>query len=557
MPAFLLRPVPALRLSAMVGLLVWAASRAVVAVEPIGAGQVHPLELLALDDERMLFSALGRDWDISLEPRSLLSAAVLADIGDRELPRLLGGRVVGDTRSWVRLARTAERLSGHLFADDTLYRIEPPTPDEGYRLIRVGRDLVPSRLRPRARDGAPLVSRAMRIGIVIDSRYDERSDGAGLARALGIMNGVDGLYRDQLGLAVVIDQVRVHDDPESDPMRTRGGTVEEVLTAFRDVRRDDPGLSDDLALVHLFSGHEDPDEVIGLGWIDTVCRLDGYDVSMSTPFPFDTLLSAHEIAHNLGALHDEDPRCAVGPDGTIERGVMEERLSGTTTGEFSACSLERLQRTLGADCFVDSLDLALDVRATLGIEAAQRLVAVRVVNTDPWRTARAVSTRARFPDGTVLSDASAGCAVEGTLLACEHGDVAPEATSAVAVLATLGPGAGAAELAATITHGTRVDSEPGNDRVSLRLRDIGVPGSQTAMAIPAESTVVDAAPIVAHEPPADEALRADDGTVAGGGSAGGGGDGGRALLSLLAAVVLVRRRSRQRAGGAQRSRSTE
>ena len=542
-------------------------------VPPVAAGAagtgddavVHPLVLLAADDARLAFSALGRDWEIALEPRELLSPAARAELADTDLPRLYGGHVIGDGSSWVRVSRDADRLSGHLFTDGELYRIEPPpdgSPDPsfdatgesanpgseggGYRLLRVGTG-AGAALLPRAAS-APAVSRAMRVGIVVDSRYDEHHGGRGLARALGVMNGVDGLYRDQLGLAVVVERVRVHDDPASDPVRTRGGTIEEVLTAFRGIRLGDPGLPADLALVHLFSGHETSDDVVGLGWIDTVCRVDGYDVSMATPFAFDTLLSAHEIAHNLGALHDEDPLCAARDGGAPPGGLMEERLSKTTVTGFSACSLERLRRALGADCLLDSLDLALDVLvsptdAPDGVSGEWRL-AVGVTNGDPFRTASAVRTRTRLPADAVIVGASAGCLASGELLVCEHGDIAPEADATVAVRVTL-PDGGAREAVVVIVPGTFVDSDPANDRVTLEL---GAPLAMPAARRPADD--------------GDGAPPADAGTTpgAGGGSAEGDTEGeggaGRAGAPLLAALVALAWR-RGRRGVPYRSRSTE
>ena len=532
-------------------------------VPPVAAGAagtgddavVHPLVLLAADDARLAFSALGRDWEIALEPRELLSPAARAELADTDLPRLYGGHVIGDGSSWVRVSRDADRLSGHLFTDGELYRIEPPpdgSPDPsfdatgesanpgseggGYRLLRVGTG-AGAALLPRAAN-APGVSRAMRVGIVVDSRYDEHHDGRGLARALGVMNGVDGLYREQLGLAVVVERVRVHDDPASDPVRTRGGTIEEVLTAFRGIRLGDPGLPADLALVHLFSGHETSDDVIGLGWIDTVCRVDGYDVSMSTPFAFDTLLSAHEIAHNLGALHDEDPLCAASDDGTPSGGLMEERLSKATVTEFSACSLERLRRALGADCLLDSLDLALDVLvspadAPGGVPEEWRL-AVGVTNEDPFRTASAVRTRTRLPAGGRVVEASAGCSASDELLVCEHGDIAPEADTTIAVRVTL-PDGGARDVVVAIDPGTFVDSDPANDRVTLAL---GAPTAMPAVRRPADDG--DGAPL------ADAGAMPGAGGGAGDGTEGEGGIGraGAPLLAMLATLARGRRRRR-------------
>ena len=81
----------------------------------------------------------------------------------------------------------------------------------------------------------------------MDSRFNEFHNGRGLARALTIINGVDGLYQSQFGLALIVDSIRVYDDPTTDPLREQPGDVTTLLSAFRSARLTDIELS----LIHI------------------------------------------------------------------------------------------------------------------------------------------------------------------------------------------------------------------------------------------------------------------------------------------------------------------
>lgn len=546
---------------------------------PLSSGDaVQAVIIIENTDESLIFSALGRDWSIALEPQALLSPAaraeLAAELADADLPGFYGGQVVGEPGSWVRFARQNGRLTGHVASDGVLHRLLPPPTSSngtgsngagqaleatGYRLVRVGRGALQgdfsssTAARPTTRasaigqrEGAPLVTRAMRVGIVVDSLYDADSDGEGLARALVVMNGVDGLYREQLGLAVIVDSVRVHDSAVADPLSALTDTsVDNILATFRRIRQADSRLSEDLALVHLFTGHQDPEAAIGLGWIGTVCRDDGYDVSMSTPFAFDTLLSAHEIGHNLGALHDEDPRCNVAEALLPELGIMEARLSGTTTTEFSACSRQSLEDTLSAECFIDSFDLAIRVGASeTPHEAGQRLV-VQVENRDPWRTASAVTSRLQLPEDSLFAPVTADCTIYGTLLVCRHGDIAPGTeVSITAKIDRLLPG----EIVASLLPGNYHDNAPDNDSMRITLSDIPAPADDAMTPAPSEERVTAASSVALDAVGTSPAATLAQTAVMHGEGAGGSG----ILLAGLLALIGAARRATD-----QVSRSTE
>lgn len=280
------------------------------------------------------------------------------------------------------------------------------------------------------------VTRAMRIGIVVDSRFNEAHQNRGLARALSIINSVDAIYQSQLGIAIIVEGIRVYDDPATDPMRDNSGSVDEILGNFRPIRTADERLPNDLTLVHLFSGHRDPNRVIGLGWISTACRLDGYDLSMSTPFPFDALLAAHEIAHNLGALHDDNPQCTVGVSEQPNT-LMWPELSGSSTATFSSCSILNMQASKHASCNIDNIDVGVRLRTLPSSESLRRSVVIQVTNKDTYQRPTELMSNTVFPIGTIIQDISAGCSVSGTTVNCNHGTLQANSNHSLSVSATL------------------------------------------------------------------------------------------------------------------------
>ncbi len=280
------------------------------------------------------------------------------------------------------------------------------------------------------------VTRAIRMGIVVDSRFNEAHQQRGLARALSIINSVDAIYQSQLGIALIVEAISVYDDPNTDPMRGFNGTVDQLLTSFRSIRLNDPKLPADLGLVHLFSGHRDPDRIIGLGWINTACRVDGYDISMSTPFPFDALLTAHEVAHNLGALHDDHEQCHVDANRSAST-LMWPKLSSDTTAEFSACSIRSVQGAKNASCNINNIDVAVSMNTYPTSETLRRSLVIRVHNNDSLQRASLLTSVTEFPVGTTFSDISAGCQIDGNSAYCDHGSVKAGETHSASVTATL------------------------------------------------------------------------------------------------------------------------
>lgn len=466
-------------------------------------------------------------------------ARVNATEADTALPQLYTGTVTDDPDSWVRLSRevSADQIasfSGQVMAYGTHYELSakddltstrmrqlPPPEEQLADLARAHDYLIfpPRRkvaheflsntsteMRTNVMRNAPAetlhgtlptlqqraslqqlryengieVPGALRIAAVVDSHYNEHHGGRGVSRALSLINVVDGIYQEQFGVALVLDSVIAYTNPATDPMRNQGGAIDNMLESFRVVSQQEPQLRSDLTMVHLFTGLRDPNGVLGLGWIDTACRTDGYNVSLSTPFAYDALLAAHEMAHNLGALHDDNPSC-----NTDRSNIMWPRLSSQTAPAFSQCSLNAVRTGLAASCNLENIDLAIGMQSRTGPDGSGRSMLTFVSNRDPVRSVEKVRSLTRLPSGSRVLDVPDECTVSnlpqsgGPEVVCELGDIEALGSRSVTLLIGLSSEPVAQWARVDVASLVAADSQPSNNRAQLDLRTIGsAPGGQ-------------------------------------------------------------------------------
>ena len=153
----------------------------------------------------------------------------------------------------------------------------------------------------------------------------------------------------------MVDTVVVIDNNDNDPMNLGSVTMEAMMRNFKDYRLASPDLGSDIGMATLFSGNKNNDSALGLAWIGSACRADGYDVSVVTPYKMPSLLSTHEIGHTMGAPHDSDTSCS-----SQNRHIMWPFLSSASGRTFSSCSKEAVADTMAANnCHIDAMDLSL------------------------------------------------------------------------------------------------------------------------------------------------------------------------------------------------------
>ena len=295
--------------------------------------------------------------------------------------RALSGIVMGQPDSWARITLDEQSVRGMIsvfgerhelipavsggslsdFHTLLLGDIDGNTPDEPDHV------LIPPKSEDKLNDylrsvkqaaGVELtpgtVSQVAMIGVVIDSKYNDYHSGQGMNEALSILNTTDGIFREQLGVALKVDTVVVIDSRENDPMNLGSVTMEAMMRNFRDYRMASNDLGSDIGLATLFSGNKNSDAALGLAWIGSACRTDGFDVSVVTPYKMPALLSTHEIGHTLGAPHDSDTPCAA------QNGhIMWPFLSTTSGRTFSSCSKQSFAEIMSANnCHIDAMDLS-------------------------------------------------------------------------------------------------------------------------------------------------------------------------------------------------------
>lgn len=448
----------------------------------------------------------------ALTPAEPLGSATTLAVEDTA--ELFIGVVTDDPESWVRLAREGDQaFSGQIKAYGHYYELKPdhrqrttrlrklpslsvqleslqqfPMPATGldYELHAPPPAIGPLHIRPRDsaqslqqlrfEDGIA-VPGALRIAAVVDSRFNEHHNGRGVTRALSLVNVIDGIYQEQFGVAIVLDSVVAYTDPATDPMRGEDRPVSNILDNFRSVRLQEPQLRPDLTMVHLFTGLRDPQGVLGLGWINTACRTDGYDISVSTPFTYDALLAAHEMAHNLGALHDDSTSCA-----TDRSNIMWPRLSGQTAPSFSQCTLNAVRDSLAAPCNLDNIDLSVNLESQRGPDGSGRLLAVSVINNDPVRDADSVRTLVRLPLGSNVIELPSVCtltlvsAIDGPEVVCEIGDIPPLIGRRLDIVLSLSTTPNPQWTRVDAASLVAADSQPTNNTAQLDLRIIGATG---------------------------------------------------------------------------------
>jgi len=256
-------------------------------------------------------------------------------------------------------------------------------------------------ISPQSADTTGTVTRVARIGVVVDSLFQEAIGGRGLSKAIATINSVDGLYREKFGLALKIDIVVLATDDAT--INLQGPTIEDILTSFVDYRNHSELLPAELSLVHLFSGFDSEGDAVGLAYSGGACRTDGQDVSISRPFRYQVLLAAHEIGHNLGAEHDD----ATTDCSAVRDHLMFSEIDASTTREFSSCSVDTINTNLAqGTCYTTAIDIGLKITQ---LESNQILATV--TNLDSIRAFPSATLHVDLDNATV-AEAPALCELE-------------------------------------------------------------------------------------------------------------------------------------------------
>ena len=285
--------------------------------------------------------------------------------------RAYSGTVQGHENSWARITIFSSRVHGmvsldgqiseikHFLTDSTSDSIEPApgqliattTDAETPESINLSSGIEQSN-QPKT-----TVHAIAPIGVVVDSSFDAYYNGNGLEQALTILNNVDGIYQEQLGIAIQPTVAILLDQTASNTMNLRYASLETAMRTFRQYRLDSPELSQvNLSVSTLFSGNLS-NTMSGLAWIGGACHQEGYDVNVVTPYEYPTRLTAQILGNSLGASKDDGYACA-GQHQSLMWGSHSDRTSAT----FTSCNVESIYQAMKRNyCYTPAIDLAIDI----------------------------------------------------------------------------------------------------------------------------------------------------------------------------------------------------
>lgn len=251
--------------------------------------------------------------------------------------------------------------------------------------------------------GCPAAARVVYMGVASDCSYTGRFSNSSDARTtlLNNMNVVSNIYRSTFRLSLGVVQLEVR-EADSCSSATTGAdawnsacsntfTLDERLSSFSQWRGQQS--SNGAGLWHLFTTCSTGSEV-GVAWLGTLCKEtssgQGSDVISGTGVTGATTneaqISAHEIGHNFGAIHDCISGCSISGSTAINNGgavccplssttcntngdYIMSPVSQTDTQIFSPCSIGNICTMLGGGinttCVVDP---TVDPRETLSVQ---------------------------------------------------------------------------------------------------------------------------------------------------------------------------------------------
>jgi metallopeptidase family M12-like protein/all-beta uncharacterized protein len=333
---------------------------------------------------RLLLKTSAGDFDLELTPHDLRSPdyqsqMMEADGLAQRLPitpiRTYKGPVNGSSRAQARMTLTEMGLEGIVITESDRYFLQPArsfskTAHEDEFVFYNGNDTTESSVTcgvtladevaareqltngngetlqaeaftPAALDPlSPM--RIVRLATDADAEYVAALGGAAQANdhILSIMNQVDGIYQVELGLTFQVVFQNAWSDAATDPYVSTDSN--QIITEFVEYwNAHFAGTQRDLS--HLWSGkHLVPNA--GRSQMGTVCRAPSQSYAVSQRLPEEPAnpitvmtiaLTAHEIGHNFGAVHPNEP-VEVPPDigPTCQSSIMLG-MDGLTFCQFS------------------------------------------------------------------------------------------------------------------------------------------------------------------------------------------------------------------------------
>jgi hypothetical protein len=335
------------------------------------------------------FEAYGKVFQLALEENSRLSPLLQQKSATFRL-ELYRGSLEGIDGSWVRLAVRDGDVRGMIWDGVELYAIEKTAdiadalvepldenaPDavifrlsdtlleEGARLCAAD-DIAKAQTGDEAYESlvgelkggvvgmqAAGATARIELSVLADSAFLERRNGEQAVRddILLRLNNVDGIFSSQLDIEVQVPSIDVA-RPGTDPL---SGTTSasDLLEELGALRARTPALRS-RGLTHLFTGRDLNGSTVGIAYLDSLCHKQ-YGVGLTEAARrgawIESLVAAHEIGHNFGAVHDGQGACSSTPQNQY---LMSPSVNSNTS-TFSQCSLNSMRpRARYASCVTD------------------------------------------------------------------------------------------------------------------------------------------------------------------------------------------------------------
>jgi uncharacterized repeat protein (TIGR01451 family) len=507
---------------------------------PPGSAQQKPG---AAAPANVTFDAFGRTFDLQLEPNHRL----LSDTARGQLSVAVAayrGEIAGKPGSWSRIVIADGIPRGLIWDGAELFAVEAPGDNAVgspaaiiYRLADVY--VPPGAMSCAASTGSASAAKVygdivgelgqamakssgatsqINIGAIGDFEFFNAKGGGSDAALLTRLNNVDGIFSEQLGVRIYVEELQVFTGA-TDPFSNTGsatGLLEE-LASYRHTTPNQRRLG----LTHLFTGRKLDGSTVGIAYTNTLCA-PGYGAGLTqsgSNVTFDSLVAAHEIGHNFGAPHDGVAGSACASE--IAPFLMATSINGSD--EFSGCSVSQMQPNIqGAYCLVPvaTIDPAISLSGSLPAVAlgANATATFNVTNTGTAQ-ATGVAVEVSLPAHVSLESASASqgdCTAAAGAVSCNIGSI-PGGSYRTVTIITTAIDTGTGDVQAIVM--ADADDDPANNEAIVPLK-----------------VEPEAAPTSGSAPGPGPVDNADSG--------GGGGAAGMPWLLFMVIAALYRRPSR-------------
>lgn len=220
------------------------------------------------------------------------------------------------------------------------------------------------------------------VEIAFDLEFQNVFGAQSMAQAISILNIVDGHYLNDLRIsidAITIEMLNndlFNTNVAASPILDAGVLLTDIENKKNNAQI--PFITNNSALTHLVTGRDFNGGTLGVAYVGSVCQANGFSTGTSSVFysnPVDTstynipltaVVVAHELAHNLGSLHDGVPAPNGNPLCPSNTFIMSPGIGPSLNlTNFSSCSAEDIETTLSG---LVNPELCLDFPADVMID---------------------------------------------------------------------------------------------------------------------------------------------------------------------------------------------